>query len=105
MLIKESNMKREIDAMPRIDVNTQLSRDFRQDYTMKAIVKYGKYRTKLESLLSRQQRLQGDTWMVAASIVYLGALPMQQRMRARSELSEHLTLRVDLEVSECWANT
>ena len=73
---------------------------------LKSIVKQGKTsESKIEKLKQRQLRVEGDCLIVAATIAYLSILPINERIKARSELSEHLLLRLNMEASDCWNNT
>ena len=63
------------------------------DYSKKGLVRLGKRSLdKLDKLRLRLKYLEADCLMLAASVVYMGTVPVEDRMQIRKELSEMLLL-------------
>jgi hypothetical protein len=76
------------------------------DYSKRGLVRLGKRSLdKLDKLKLRLKYLEADCIMLAASVAYLGPIPVEQRIKIRKELSELLLLQSNLEASNCWSNT
>ena len=58
----------------------------------------------MEKIKVRSKNLVGDCLMIAASVVYIGFAEFGARVKLRAELSELLTLKLNIESSESWSN-
>jgi hypothetical protein len=105
LMIKEKNMKSEMkDVLKRIDMKEL--KGLRNDHKLKALLKQGKKsEQKLDKVKIRLKNLEGDSLILAASIAYLGAFSLQERMEFRKQMAEKLGSQRNIEVSEYWTNT
>lgn len=78
----------------------------RHEYLLRAIIRHGKdSEQSLNKIKNRIKTLEGDTLMLAISIIYLSAIPLEERSKVRRDLAEELLLKFNLETNECWSNT
>jgi hypothetical protein len=76
------------------------------EYMMKALIKQGKRSDqKIEKTQISLKNAPGDAILLAATVAYLGALPMDKRMLVRKEIAERLLVDGNIESSEYWSNT
>lgn len=53
----------------------------------------------MDKVKIRLKNLEGDCLLLAASVVYLGIMPLEQRVTVRAEIDERLHLRANIETS------
>lgn len=102
LIIKEKNMKQELrDILRRIDIKEVKSHW--NEHKLKSLLKYAKKsETKLDKAKIRMKNIEGDSLILAASVVYLGPLSVGERMDLRKQLAERLLSERSIEVSEYW---
>ena len=83
LLIKEKNMKIELkDILRKIDMKEL--KNLRNEHKLKQLLKQGKKsESKLDKVKIRMKNLEGDCLILSCSIVYLGALSINERIEFR----------------------
>ena len=90
LLIKEKNMRVQMREILKI-IDAKETQNLRNDHSLKQIIKQGeKSETKLDKVKIRMKNLEGDSLILACSIVYLGALSLNQRIEFRKQMAEKL---------------
>lgn len=95
-------MKSELrDTMRKVDIKDIKS--LRNEHKLKSLLKHAKKsESKLDKVKIRMKNLEGDSLILAASVVYLGPLSVAERIEVRKQLSERLLTERSIEVSEYW---
>ena len=103
--IKEKNLSTELkDILRKIDIKE--IKTLKNHYHLKQLLKYTKRSGhKIDKIKIRMKNIEGDCLILACSVVYLGALALNEKNELRKTISEKLLSTRNIEVSEYWQNT
>jgi hypothetical protein len=89
------------DVIRKLDMKEV--RALSNDHRLKQLLKYAKRsESKLDKIKIRLKNLDGDSLILACSLVYLGPLSLPEKIEARKQLAEKLMHEKNIEVSEYW---